>query len=94
MVPFIVNSTVILFVCFSESLRGQIAWDNKEGGGGVTLACYNLVYYFTLKMEIGYKEALTWRFSGAGKIYDYGAILVMVLCLGNQETSGRNVSDG
>lgn len=35
--------------------------------GAVTLACYNLVYYFTLRMEIGYKEALTWRFSGQAK---------------------------
>lgn len=62
--------------------------------GGVTWACYNLVYYFTLRMEIGYKEAFTWRFPGAGKIYDHGTILVMVLCFREQETSGRNVSDG
>lgn len=75
MVPLIVNSVVILFVF-------QSPCEVRSHGiirGGVTLACYNLVYYLTLRMEIGYKEALTWRFSGAGKIYDYGAILMMVL---------------
>lgn len=35
--------------------------------GGVAFACYNLVYYFTIRMEIGYKEAPIWRFSGVRK---------------------------
>lgn len=45
------------------------------------MACYNLVHYFTLTMEIGYKEALTWRFSGIGKTYGSTTFSVIALCL-------------
>lgn len=48
--------------------------------GAAVLVCCNLVYYFTVRMEIGYKEALTWRLSGAGKIYGSGTFSVTVLC--------------
>lgn len=48
--------------------------------GGVILACCNLDYYFTLRMEIGFKEALTWKFSEARKIYGSGTFSVTVLC--------------
>ena len=47
--------------------------------GGVVLACCNLVYYFTFRMEIGCKEALTWRLPGASKIYGSGASSMTVL---------------
>lgn len=67
MVLFIVNSMVILLVFWSPC---EVKLHGKEGEG-VTWTCYNLVYYFTLRMEIGYKEALNWRFSGAGNMYDW-----------------------
>lgn len=79
----------ILFTVFLSPCEVKLhAIKSKEG---VVLACCNLVYYFTLRMEIGFKKAPTWRFSGIGKIYGSGTFSVTVLFF---LRPGKNVTYG